>query len=443
MDQYQYEVAVVGAGPAGLFAARELAAAGARIAVLNRDLKPGGLAEYGIYPNKYKMKDGLRHQFWKILDLEAIEYYGHVQVGRQGDLQLEDLCRLGFQAVLVSVGAQGTKWLGLPGEELCGVYHAKDVVYFYNRLPPQSEREFAIGRRVAVVGVGNVMTDVACWLIHERQVDEVIAVARRGPAEIKFDKKEMERIIANLDRAALDAEMARVAPAMEGIGQSPEAARAQILAALPHAEPTRAPTRFSFQFCASPAGIESDGHGNIAALELDDNTLARANGEVRAKQVGTRRQLPVDTVIFAIGDRVDEAFGLPVRAGEFVKSPRPQFPVEGISYEAFDPETNRPVPGVFLAGWARQASTGLVGVARKDGANGAKALLQYLATQPAAERVPDLAGWLRQAGKMPVGKGEVRRLMAAEQAEAKRRGVVEWKYPTDEQMLAAIAGATA
>lgn len=53
-------VAVVGAGPAGLFAAKELADHGVHVALLNRDIKPGGLAEYGIYPDKYKMKSGLR-----------------------------------------------------------------------------------------------------------------------------------------------------------------------------------------------------------------------------------------------------------------------------------------------------------------------------------------------------------------------------------------------
>jgi NADPH-dependent glutamate synthase beta subunit-like oxidoreductase len=55
-----------------------------------------------------------------------IDYYGNVKVGQTGDLTMDDLRALGFQAFLVAVGAQGTKWLGLPGEELRGVYHAKD-----------------------------------------------------------------------------------------------------------------------------------------------------------------------------------------------------------------------------------------------------------------------------------------------------------------------------
>ena len=87
----QFLVAVVGAGPAGLFGARELANAGAHVVVFNRDVKPGGLAEYGIYPNKHIMKEGLRRQFRGVLDNPNLDYYGNVSVGAQGDLSLDDL----------------------------------------------------------------------------------------------------------------------------------------------------------------------------------------------------------------------------------------------------------------------------------------------------------------------------------------------------------------
>ena len=67
-----YVVAVIGAGPAGLFAAKQLAAEGVHVALLNRDIKPGGLAEYGIYPDKHKMKDGLRAQFRQIQSVRLV-----------------------------------------------------------------------------------------------------------------------------------------------------------------------------------------------------------------------------------------------------------------------------------------------------------------------------------------------------------------------------------
>ena len=110
-----------------------------------------------------------------------------------------DLRNAGFQALLVTVGAQSTKRLGIPGEDLTGVYHAKDIVYHYNLLPPFSESTYQIGKRVAVVGVGNVMMDITRWLIEDQGVEEVIAVARRGPAEVKFDRKELESVVGYLD----------------------------------------------------------------------------------------------------------------------------------------------------------------------------------------------------------------------------------------------------
>ena len=114
--------------------------------MFNRDIKPGGLAEYGIYPDKLNMKEGLRKQFDNVLGTQGITYYGNVNIGAEGDLTLDDLRALGFQAILVTAGAQGTKWLGLPGEDLRGVYHAKDVVYYYNKLPPYSQRKFYFGK---------------------------------------------------------------------------------------------------------------------------------------------------------------------------------------------------------------------------------------------------------------------------------------------------------
>jgi ferredoxin--NADP+ reductase len=436
----KYLVAVVGAGPAGLFAARQLALSGAHVVLLNRDIKPGGLAEYGIYPDKHKMKEGLRKQFRQLLAMPQIEYWGNVTIGQSADLTLDDLCRFGFQAVLVTVGAQGTKWLGLPGEDLPGVYHAKDLVYHYNQLPPYSQQPFDIGRRVAIVGVGNVMLDISHWVIRDLKVDEVVAVARRGAAEVKFDKTEMEYVAANLDVAALDAELERVRGRMEAVGQDVAAARAHILAALPGADPAVSSTRFRLEFLGSPHRIVGDGHGRVAGLEVEDTALVAANGDTKARGLGTFRVIPADTVVFAIGDRVDEAFGLPVRSSSFVKNPQPRFPVGGLSYEAFDPVTNQPVSGLFMAGWSRQASTGLVGAARKDGTNGAQAVLQYLAQLPPLDgaNLEGLHDKLRQLTHPVVSKDDWMRLEAVERDEAACRGLLEFKFGTNAEMLAAV-----
>lgn len=441
-EHKEYVVAVIGAGAAGIYAARQLSSSGVHVALLNRDIKPGGLAEYGIYYDKYKMKEGLRKQFRQILAAPAITYYGNVIVGKEGDLTLEDLRGMGFQGAIVAVGAQGTKWLGLPGENFKRVYHAKDLVYHYNKLPPFSTQKFSVCGRVALVGVGNVMMDIAHWLIRDLKVEEVIAVARRGPAEVKFTRKEMEAIGGNLDQAALDAEIERCTPVMQVVGQDVQAARDYILAGTARALSPVSGTRFRFEFLASPARILGDDQGNVCGLEIEDTTLTLKDGDTRARSLGSKRLLNVDTVVFCIGDRVDENFGLPVQRNEFVKNPSPRFPVDGHSYEVFDPQTNQPVEGIFVVGWSREASSGLVGVARKDGENGAEAMLQYLQGLPeistAENAMALLDARLAKTGKPLVCKEDIARLDEFERAEAARLGVEEYKLKSNAEMLAVI-----
>ena len=437
MSNQSFYAAVVGAGPAGMFAARELARSGVKVVIFNRDIKPGGLAEYGIYPDKFAMKEALRTQFRQILDTPGITYFGNISIGSQGDLSLDDLRALGFQAILVTAGAQGTKWLGLPGEHLRGVYHAKDVVYHYNQLPPFSKKKFHFGKRVAVVGAGNVMLDIARYAIQKIKAEEVIAVVRRGPAEVKFDKKEMEFVIRNLDLRALDEEIARVAPQMIAIAQDPAEARAQILEALPKAQPSSSTTRFRFEFMVSPTQIMGD--ETVEGLQVEDNSLLLKDGEVKARGTGNRRVLNVDSVVFAIGDRVDESFGLPTTSNEFAKNPQPRFPVEGISYETFDPVQDRLIPDVFVAGWSRQASTGLVGYARKDGTYGSRAVLQYLQSLCVVDvDEAALKARLKKLGKPVVTQSDVRKLTEIEAEVAQRRGLEFFKFGTNEEMLEKI-----
>jgi ferredoxin--NADP+ reductase len=434
----KYSVAIVGAGPAGLFGARELANLGAHVALFNRDIKPGGLAEYGIYPSKHTMKEGLRKQFRLALENPGINYFGNVSIGTQADLSLDDLRALGFQAVLVTAGAQGTKWLGLPGEHLTGVYHAKDVVYYYNKLPPNSQMTYRFGKRCAIVGAGNVMADISRYLIREVKVEEVIAVVRRGPAEVKFDKKEMEDIIANLDQAALDAEIARVTAVMQAVGQDPETARAALLEALPKAEPKSTETRLRFEFLSSPVQMLGE-NDLLTQLEIEDTTLVLKDGDTKARGTGHKRMLDVETVIFAIGDKVDESFGLPTEWNAFVKNPDPLYPVDGNSYEAFDPGVGKPIEGVFVGGWSRKASDGLVGYARKDGINAAKAVWQYLQTKQPDDTTFDSA--IKKVKELPkpvVTQDDIRRLEAVEAQEAQKRGLEEFKFSSNEEMLRAM-----
>lgn len=437
----QYHVAVIGAGPAGLFAARELALSGVRVALLNRDIKPGGLAEYGIYPSKLRMKEGLRNQFRQIIALENIDYYGNVLVGLKADISLDDLRAMGFHALLVTVGAQSVKRLGLPGEDLSGVYHAKDIVYHYNLLPPYSESTFQIGKRVAVIGVGNVMVDIARWLLEDKQVDEVTAVARRGPAEVKFDRKELESIVSYVDLPALDAELRRVSPTMRALGQDPRELKRTILEISKKAPPAKGDSCFRLHFLSSPVRILDDGFGRVSGLELEENNLLLdADGQVRVVPSGQLHRLNADTVIFAIGDVVDGAIGLPVQNGEYVKNPQPRFPVEGVTYEVFDPLRNEVVPDVFLGGWARRPSAGLVGVARRDAINAAHAVLPYLETmQPDRTPVCDhLRAWLLGLDHPVVDKHDLQRLELLERERARELNLETYKFRSNQEMLSAL-----
>jgi ferredoxin--NADP+ reductase len=442
MEDPKYMVAVVGAGPAGLFAARKLVEGGARVLLFNRDVKPGGLAEYGIYPDKLKMKVGLRAQFKTILDLSGIDYFGNVTVCSGGNIVLEDLLESGFQAVLITTGAQGTKWLRLPGENLPGVYHAKNLVFHYNRLPPFSEKKYLLGKRVAVVGAGNVMMDVAHYLIRDQKVDEMIAVVRRGPADVKFTRKEMETVARNLDLAAFEAEFARVAPIMQAAGQDPVASKAIFLEALPKALDPVSQTRFRFEFLASPVRVLGDWMNGVNALKVEENTLVGVDGNVKARGTGNTRQIDADTVIFAIGDTVDKDFCVPIFNDAYISSPNPRFPVEGVSYEAFNPDNNQPIDRVFLAGWARQPSTGLVGVARKDGEKAAEAVMQFLSSQGPMLDLDNVLDKFEQrlaeTHERVVDKAHLAKLICVETAEAQKQGLGDFKFATNEEMFTAM-----
>jgi ferredoxin--NADP+ reductase len=374
-----------------------------------------------------------------------MNYFGHVTIGMQDEVSLADLQEIGFDAVLVTVGAQGTKWLGLDGEKLTGVYHAKDLVYHYNQLPPFSNQEYLIGKRVVCVGVGNVMLDIANWTVRDLKIDKITAIARRGPADVKFTKKEMSLVFANLDLAELDSEVERTAPIMQAVGQDPQAAKDFILSAGKRMEEANSDTVFTLEFLTSPLRIVGDEHGRVRGLEVEDTTLALRDDGVttRAISQGTTRVIECDTVVFCIGDSVDTSLGLPLdKWKEFAKHPAPRFAIKDISYEAYDPQTDTGVEGVFLAGWAREASSGLVGAARKDGQQSARAVLAYLETLPYHAGDEDVIQALEQrladCIRPVVCKTDWERLELAEQKRCDEHSLELFKFSSNTEMLAVM-----
>jgi len=164
------------------------------------------------------------------------------------------------------------------------------------------------------------MMDIVRYLVRQEKVKEVTALVRRGPAEIKFTKKELEYVAENLDLDALDTEIARVAENMRAVGQDPQAAKEFILSALPKAAPKISETKLNFQFLTSPQQMLGDNQKMLTGVEVEDNLLTLKDGVTKPRGTGETRLIEAETIIFAIGDKVDEDFGLPVVWSEFVKN---------------------------------------------------------------------------------------------------------------------------
>jgi ferredoxin/flavodoxin---NADP+ reductase len=438
----QHVVAVIGAGPAGIYGTRKLIEAGHRVLLINRDIKPGGLAEYGIFMDKEKMKTGLRKQFQRILVHPEVFYLGHVTVGGSKALTLKDLQDIGFSAIVVAAGAQGTKKLGLPGEDTKRVYHAKDVVYHYNKLPPFSQRPFELGKRVAIIGMGNVMVDVANWLLNYMNIEEVTVVARRGPKEKAYDDNEFEVIEKYLDNEDMRSEIERIRPELESVGQDVDEIIRQFVG-----ETTPPPNqKLRFRYLCSPTRVIPDIANKVAALELELNQLVLEKGRTAPKGTGNKIEIPLDCVIYAIGDEVDASLGLPFHRGAFITNPA-ELPGDPnpAQYQPYDPETKRVLEGVYVIGWSRNASVGLVGIAKQDAERGMKVINRYLASKEgfepemAQQKIEAVVDKLEDRKVSFVTKEDVALLEAREKEEAKKRNTWEFKYASDEEMLDIIA----
>lgn len=436
-------VFVVGAGPAGLFAAQKIALAGNQVVVFNRDIKPGGLAEYGIYPTKDKMKFGLRKQFAKVLSLPNVHYFGHLPVAHGGALTIDELRCMNPSAMLFAVGAQGTKKLGLPGEEAGGVYSAKDFVYHYNLLPPFASQDFSMGKRIAVVGMGNVMMDIARWLLKDdpaHRAEEVIVVARRGPFEAKFDDKEFEDVQMHVDRAEFQEELMRVRGPLAAVGHDISKVMDEPFKVLgKHKGERTIFPKLSFRFLCSPKRIHAGIDGRIDRLTVTENVLVERNGAIAAKGTERSESLDVDTMIFAIGDVQDPCVGLPYGPEGYVTNVNSHDPAHP-SYEVYDPQRKAVWEGSFVAGWARRASDGLVGIARHDGEIAAERVLDYLERLPRGVHgsVHDVWMYLDRKGVELVSKDDLEFLAMAESREALSRGLNYFKFGDDGEMLHAI-----
>ncbi|HEX7092234.1 MAG TPA: FAD-dependent oxidoreductase [Nitrospiraceae bacterium] len=444
--QGKHVIIVAGAGPAGMAVASSLAKAGHEIVILNRDIKFGGLAEYGIFPAKLKLRGGLKKQYWELLERPNVHYFGNVSIGNGKDLTVEDVRGLGASAVVFSIGAQGTKAIGVEGDSAHGVFHAKDVVYHFNRLPGFGDRPFDMGKHVAVIGAGDVMVDIAHWLVRYKKVERVTAIVRRGPAERKYNPKEIRAVCANMDVDGIAKEVARIKDRLAAVGQKADEVLKALTDEFTKCERAVSETKMDFKFLASPKRILVDGNNRVRGLEMEDNKLDPKGEDTVAVGLKQYYEFPCDSVIFAVGDKVDETVGLPYKSGMFVTNPNKtgNDPDDAL-FQAYDETTGKIVDSVFLAGWARKASEGLVGIAKRDGDWCAEIVNRHLATKTSGSHsgakvvLDKLASILKTRKSHPV---DVQGLRILESREKSHQGATdcigEFKYSSNQDMIGLI-----
>src|ERR1700760_3284228 len=211
-------VAVVGSGPGGLYAAEAPVKQAAlpptpvdvHGAVLDRLPAPYGLVRYGVAPDHKSIKS-VANYLRRVLESPGVTFIGGVHFGT--DVTREDLLE-GYDAVVYATGAMRDRRLGIPGEELPGSYAATDFVNWYCGHPDVAPGAFSLdAQSVAVIGVGNVAVDVARILARDpaelehtdiphpvletlqaSKVREVHMIGRRGPAYAKFTTKELRQL---------------------------------------------------------------------------------------------------------------------------------------------------------------------------------------------------------------------------------------------------------
>ena len=438
-------IIVAGAGPAGMAVASSLAKAGHEIVILNRDIKFGGLAEYGIFPAKLKLRGGLKKQYWELLERPNVHYFGNVSIGNGKDLTVEEVRNLGASAVVFSIGAQGTKAIGVEGDSAKGVFHAKDVVYHFNRLPGFGDRPFEMGQHVAVIGAGDVMVDIAHWLVRYKKVERVTAVVRRGPAERKYNPKEIRMVCANMDVAGIANEVARIKDRLAAVGQNAGDILKGLTDEFTKCEPKVSETKMGFKFLASPKRILVDGNNQVRGLEMEDNKLDPKGEDTVAVGLKQYYEFPCDSVVFAVGDKVDETIGLPYKSGLFITNPNKtgNDPDDAL-FQAYDETAGKVMDGVFLAGWARKASEGLVGIAKRDGDWCADVVTKYLSTKTPDNHsdikvvLDKLASTLTAHKSHPVDLAGLRILESNEKSHWGEDCIGEFKFTNNKEMLELI-----
>src|SRR5699024_553310 len=379
-------VAVVGAGPSGLYALRSLLEAERTVSVdvFDRLPAPYGLVRYGVAPDNQKMKSVIRVLRGSFEGDDDVRFLGNVSFGE--DITIADL-RAHYDAIIYATGTQGDRRLGIPGEELPGSYGAKEFVNWYCGHPDAAGRDFTLhGPQVAVVGAGNVALDVARMLAKSTEeiagtdvpdrvlesfrnntITDIHLLSRRGPAQMKFTPVELREMgeLINAD-ILIDQDTLRLGDEEEEQVAANRQQRKNLSMLREWAErtPEGKPRRVRMHFWSSPVRIL--GENEVTGVVVERNTLGD-DGKVRG--TGEYQTLPVSMVLAAVG---------------YQARPLPEVPFDEYNstvrheHGRVLDEDGAPVAGEYVTGWAKRGATGVIGTNKNDAAETVNSLLTDL-----------------------------------------------------------------
>lgn len=401
MTTRKLRVAIVGSGPAGIYAADALMKSGRDVSIdiLERLPAPFGLIRYGVAPDHPRIK-GIIKSLHRVLDKPEVRLLGNVDVGR--DVSVAELRRL-YDAVVFATGATGDRDLDIPGADLEGHHGAGEFVGFYDSHPEFAREWDLSAESVAVVGVGNVGLDVARILaktadeLHVTEIAdnvyeglgtnaarEVHVFGRRGPAQAKFTPLELKELDHSptievvIDPEDIDYDAASESARRESkiVDQV-----CSIIENYAIRDPKGAPHKLHIHFFESPVELLGE-NGRVTAIRTE-RTKLDGNGGV----VGTGKftDWPVGAVYRAVGYRSDAVPEVPFDEAKAV------IPNEGGRVDGH--------VGLYATGWVRRGPVGLIGNTKGDAneaignllADWDEGILQ-LAAEPSESAVTDFFG---------------------------------------------------
>jgi ferredoxin--NADP+ reductase len=436
-----YVVAIIGAGPSGIYAAEALCHQSdvpVRVAVLDRLPVPFGLVRYGVAPDHPAIRS-IRNTLERTLEKVGVSFYGDVTIGK--DLTVDEL-RNSVDAVIYAYGAGADKRLGIEGEDLIGSIAAPELVAWYCGHPdvhPDTDRLdsdhlgphevqppaelIASTRQAVVVGIGNVALDVARVLIkgpaelddtdmaddvlaalERKTVTDVHILGRRGPAYTTFTTKELRELgqLSGVDLVLEAADLHLDASSRAVVGQDKVAARnLAVMTEWAARRPTGADRRIHFHFWTRPTRIL--GSERVEAVEVE-RTRIKADGYVES--TGSTHRIAAQLVVRSVGYRGVSLPGLP-----FDESTGRVPHAEGrvIRDGTFSPNE-------YVTGWIKRGPTGVIGTNKSDAVETVTSLLADIHDGEVTARhgADDLADLLVSRGIHPLGIPAWHRIDAAE-----------------------------